>query len=300
MQKEIIKYPNSKLEISRHYYPDSLIGQINGIDPSIRSDQDLHMDITRENGVESCSCGLVYVDSPYAIYGHRNHRTGLPEPMFKFLSPDIYVRRDNPEIFDDFSSEIWANCELCAFSSPLSSIATKGKSHDCWVKPFEQAHCSFENAKRMIVDQTVHFNLQHPELGGNDPVHVTLMPSLEGVKIWTANLEHARHIDALLKSKSLVFSEEIMQTYSHFYEMSPSMEQLLLKNNQVLTEFVSGSVIDSEYRLSPGGSQGLLRIVDPETLLPKGTRYSLTNGYFSRHCISTGLTVLRLPVIPSN
>lgn len=296
MDTNIIKYPHSELEILRHYYPDSLIGQANGIVPKIQPEPDVHMDFTREDGSESCSCGLIYLDSPYQRYGHRNHLTGLPEPVFKYLSPDAYLRRKYDDIYNDESTETRINCERCAMSMTYSVYLSRGSSHDCWMEPYEQAHCSIENAKRVIIDQALHFKLD-TEIGFMDEhVYVTLTPTLDGLKISPTDSSHKEAISRVLETKTIVFSDE---AYKNYLEIEPSkaMQKVDAKNKDDLNKFRVDAEILSKYRVSFGGGEGWFRVIDAGAELPHGTRFSLSKHFFSRHCISSGIPVLRIPTI---
>jgi len=290
MDTNIIKYPHSELEIFRYYYPDSLIGQANGIDPKIQPELDVHMNLTRENGSETCSCGLVYLDSPYQRYGHRNHRTGLPEQVFKFLTAEGYRSGEDA----DYSQHIWVNCERCAMSIKYSDFLSKKNSHDCWMESFEQAHCSMENAKRMIIDQTLHFKLEPIGKHSDEVVYVSLTPTLDGLKISTADPTHLETLLAFLESKTIVFSEDALVDYLPIAP-SPEMQQAFAKNDDDMNKFLIGSESHSNYRVSYGGEEGWFRVIAVGSELPLGTRYSLTKRYFSRHCIGTGVPVLRIP-----
>ena len=296
MDTNIVKYPHSELEILRHYYPDSLIGQANGIDPNIQPEPDIHMDFTREDGSESCSCGLIYLDSPFQRYGHRNHLTGLPEPVFKYLSPDAYLRRDYEEIYEDYSLATFISCERCAMSMTHSTYLSKGSVHECWMEPYEQAHCSMENAKRMIIDQALHFRLNIEGEFVDEPIYVTLTPTLDGLRISPADSDHTGSVFGLLESKTIVFSEE---AYKNYLEIEPSaaMRRAESKNFEDIENFLVGSDSHSSYRVSYGGGEGQFRVLDSDSELPTGTRFSLTKHFFSRHCVVTGVPVLRIPVI---
>lgn len=296
MDTNIIKYPHSELEILRHYYPDSLIGQANGIDPNIQPEPDVHMDFTREDGSESCSCGLIYLDSPYQRYGHRNHLTGLPEPVFKYLSPDAYLRREYEDMYDDESTEIRVSCERCAMSMTQSVYQSKGSSHDCWMEPYEQAHCSMENAKRVIIDQALHFKLDIENGIMNQPMYITLTPTLDGLKISPSDSTHTEVLSKLLETKTIVFSEE---GHRNFLSLEPTPEMLRVqkKNDEDIIGFLIESDSHSKYRVSYGGGEGWFRVIDADSELPISTRFALTKQYFTRHCISSGVPVLRIPTI---
>jgi len=290
MDTHIIKYPQSELAIFRYYYPDSLIGQTNGIDPQLQPEPDVHMDFSREDGSETCSCGLLYLDSPYQRYGHRNHRTGLPEQVFKFLSAEGYRNRNGA----DYSKNVWVNCERCAMSMKYSDYLSRQSSHDCWMEHFEQAHCSMETAKRMIIDQTLHFKLGLLGKQSDEVVYVSLAPTLDGLKISTADPAHLEALLTFLESKTIVFSEEALVDYL-LIEPSPEMQRAFAKNDDDMNKFVIESESHSNYRLSYGGGEGWFRVIASDSELPLGTRYSLTKQEFSRHCIGTGLPVLRIP-----
>jgi hypothetical protein len=291
MDTKIIKYPHSELEIFRYYFPDSLIGQANGVEAEIQPEPDIHMDLTREDGAETCSCGLLYLDSPYQRYGHRNHRTGLPEQVFKFLSAEGYRNRGD----QDYAKNIWVNCERCAMSIKYSDYLSKRSSHDCWMEHFEQAHCSMENAKRMIIDQTLHFKLDLVGKHSDEVVHVSLAPTLDGLKISTSDPTHLEALLTFLETKTIVFSEEALVNYL-LIEPSPETQRAFAKNDDDMNKFLIGSKSHSNYRLSYGGGEGWFRAIPADSELPLGTRYSLTRQQFSRHCIGTGVTVLRIPV----
>jgi len=299
MDTQIIKYPHSQLEIFRHYYPDSLIGQSNGIDPKLQPEPDVHMDFTREDGIESCSCGLIYLDSPYQAYGHRNHRTGLPEPLFKFLSPDVYRRRGYKGLFEGYPNGTWVNCERCAMSVKHSDYVSNGSTHDCWMEPFEQAHCSIENSKRMIIDHSYHFKLDMDGEFSGEEVYVTLTPTLDGLKISPADPRHLKLLFDILEKSTIVFSEEELLDYM-FLTPSPAAQQALEKNQADRINFLLGSETNSSYRVSYGGREGFLRVIEAGSELPIATRFSLSKEYFSRHCLSSGVTVQRIPVIQPN
>ena len=299
MDTNIIKYPHSELQIFRHYYPDSLIGQANGIDPALQPEPDVHMDFTRVDGLKSCSCGLIYTDSPFHRYGHRNHQTGLPEPLFKYLSPDVYRRRGYEDLYDDYANNTWINCERCSMSLLHSQYVSNGSSHDCWMEPFEQAHCSMENSKRMIIDQSLHFKFELEGPFSKEVVHVTLTPTLDGLKIAPADPKHKETLLTVLKTKTIVFSEESFQNYLAI-EPSPAMRQAQAKNETDRNNFLIGSESNSHYRVSYGGGEGLMRIIESDSVLPLGTKFSLTKHHFTRHCIGTGMTTLRIPVISTN
>jgi len=296
MDTHIIKYPQSELEIFRYYYPDSLIGQTNGIDPQIQPEPDVHMDFTREDGIETCSCGLIYMDSPYQAYGHRNHRTGLPEPLFKFLSPDVYRRRGYEGLFEGYPNNTWVKCERCAMSVEYSNYVANGSAHDCWMEPFEQAHCSMDNSKRMIIDQSYHFKLGLDEEFSGEKVYLTLTPTLDGLKISTADQTHRKFLFEMLEKKTIALSEEELLNHLSLTP-SPAMQQAFAKNEADRINFLLGSATNSNYRVSYGGGEGYLRLVEAGSALPIATRFSLSKEYFSRHCISSGVTVLRIPVI---
>lgn len=74
-------------------------------------------------------------------------------------------------------------------------------------------------------------------------------------------------------------------------------QQAFAKNEADRINFLLGSETNSCYRVRYGGGEGYLRLVEAGSALPIATRFSLSKEYFSRHCISTGVTVLRIPVI---
>jgi hypothetical protein len=151
MEIQKVTFPNHPMQIFRHYYPNSLQGQENGAEKLVDIEPDVHSKITRPDGIDTCTCGLVYVqeDSHWmGHYGHRNHQTGELQPVARIK--DEYTSPKGVT-----SVTISYRCEYCGsdeigdrnFFSVKEPGSRRKNIHSCATDDFPLSRFEFEEAR---------------------------------------------------------------------------------------------------------------------------------------------------------
>lgn len=212
MEIQKVTFPNHPLELFRHYYPNSLQGQENSAEKLLEIESDVHSKITRPDGIETCTCGLVYVhdDSHWmGHYGHRNHQTGELQPVARIK--DEYT---SPKGVTSVTTSY--RCEYCGadeigdrnFFSVKGPGSRRKNIHSCVTDDFPMSRCEFQEARHYFYWKHFFFtptpNSLYFETLGN--VSVIVEPS--GARLSGTGTHFQEAMLELLTNRSMLISVE--------------------------------------------------------------------------------------------
>jgi hypothetical protein len=212
MEIKKITFPNYPMELFRYYYPNSLQGQENSAEKLHNIEADVHTNITREDGIETCSCGLVFVDEASSwtgYYGHRNHQTGELQPVARVK--DEYVsHRGVASVTTSYRCEHCGSNEIGdpGFFSLKGPGSRRKNIHSCVTDDFNLARAEFYEAGHYFRRTRFFFaptpNSLYFETLGN----VSIIVDPTGARLSGTGTHFKEAMLELLSNRTMLISEE--------------------------------------------------------------------------------------------
>jgi hypothetical protein len=318
MEIQKITYPNHPMEIFRHYYPNSLRGQENGAEKFLDIEPDVHSKITRPDGIETCTCGLVYMNEEsgwMSNYGHRHHETGELQPVARIR--DEYVNKQGHA-----SITTSYRCEYCGedgiggvnFFSVRGPGSRRKNIHICPTDDFPQARWEFNQGRARFSRNELFFTPTPNSMYFDTLGNVSVIVDSSGARLSGTGTHFEEAMRQLLSNQSMLISE--------------ASERLL----EIAGIFEAGEVFDPWrvadlqsnwiYRINPGspnGPYGFVRFSSEEvrhlsystswpwanpnpefveeTLRFKTVKFQMTKDNFVVYSDRIALPVAQVPVV---
>jgi hypothetical protein len=312
MEIKKITFPNHPMELFRYYYPNSLQGQENSAENLMELSPDVHTKVRREDGTETCSCGLVYASEWLgwdSHYGHRHHQTGELQPVARVK--DEYFYSDATSGGETTSYR----CEYCGadevgdlnFFSSKTSGSKINNVHNCVTDDFPLARQEFLEGLRLFQFQQFFFtptpNSKYLSSIGN----VSLIADPSGLRVNATGENYRETLLKLLENRALLISlpmSEIwelsaMHAGAHKpWKVSDTRENWYYRkdpNNSSPDGFISISPLEvSDLSFSKDNVWG-----DPDFVEEKitGVKCKMTKDYFVVYGNRNAIPVAQVPVL---
>jgi hypothetical protein len=212
MEIQKITFPNHPMEIFRHYYPNSLQGQENGAEKLVDIEPDVHSKVTRPDGVETCTCGLVYLheDSHWmGNFGHRDHQTGELQPVARIR--DEYT---SPKGVSSVTTSY--RCEYCGsdeigdrnFFSIKEPGSRRKNIHSCETDDFPLARWEFMEAGHNFYRKRFFFTPTPNSLYFETLGNVSVVVDSSGARLSGTGTHFKEAMLELLTNRSMLISED--------------------------------------------------------------------------------------------
>jgi hypothetical protein len=211
METQIITFPGHPLQLFRHYYPNSLQGQENGAEKLVEIEPDVHSEIKRPDGVETCTCGLVYLNDEsgwVGNFGHRHHQTGELQPVARIK--DEYT---SPKGVASVTTSY--RCEYCGSDEISDShfFSSKGPGsrrkniHTCVTEDFPLSRWELEDGRRRFRYEKFFFTPTPNSIYFETLGNVSVIVDSTGARLSGTGTHFEEAMYELLSNRSMLISE---------------------------------------------------------------------------------------------
>jgi len=211
METQIISFENHPLQLFRHYYPNSLQGQENGAEKLVEIEPDVHSKIKRADGIETCTCGLVYLDDEsYSMsdFGHRHHKTGELQPVAR-IEDEYTSTKGVTAVTTSYRCEHCRSNEIGnpQFFSSKGPGSRRKNIHNCVSEDFPLSRWEFEYGRGLFSHKTFFFtptpNSMYFETLGN----VSVIVDSTGARFGGTGTHVKEAMYELLSNRAMLISE---------------------------------------------------------------------------------------------
>lgn len=320
METKKITFPNYPMELFRYYYPNSLQGQENSAENLIDIEVDVHTKITREGGIETCTCGLVFVNDSSGWrehYGHRNHKTGELQPVAR-VKAEYVSHRGVASVTTSYRCEHCGSNEISdpGFFSVKGPGSRRKNIHSCALDDLILAREEFQDARSYFHKRRFFFsptpNSYYFETLGN----VSVIVDSSGARLSGTGTHFQQAMLELLSNQSMLISEsqerleEISKSFSlgevfDPWRVSDTRTNWLYRSNPGFINGPYGYIRFSSEEVKNLSCETLtwsdsnfnLNFFYDDTFTHKTVMFQMTKNHFIVYGDKLALPVAQVPVI---
>ena len=288
-------HPTTNFEIIKYYWPESLNGQANAAAGPFSQRSEIHYRVDREDGTETCSCGLVYWDSGLPLssnpwghsiddFGHRNHQTGNLESYHesavrKFASPTEYI----------------FECEWCTKTSLQNGFFEDSSNHKCELEKFPESRNIWITARLEVMRKKFLIQLFDQHLEDLDFGFLDIKLGLEGAMISSSSPDFRASLLKLLGEGQLLLSEEVRKWCD---EVPDWPNEYVNPTEAELDVFWQTERINQKrYSLDNLNDFGYYKFSNAKFESKSLVRYTMTKDTFTINAARSNMPLMRMPVI---